>query len=342
MSERGPLRFGAVGVGGFFRGTIAPAMKREPLCDLVAVVSRHHARAEKVAAEFPGARPYADYSAMLADPAVEAVYIATPNALHASQVVQAAQAGKHIFCEKPLAIDPSGAADAVAACAGAGVHLGIDFHNRYLPWVGDVRRMIEEGRIGDVEVIELDVGSGPRHYDNWRADPALAGLGTVHNVGVHAFDFLRVLLRSEPETVMAVFDTTPAAASVEMLALVTLRFANGTVVHCNCNERLHHPRNTIVLYGTAGRIVGSGLTRSRQAGDLAVLTEEGETSTQYPLSDAHHRCLAAFARAVIDDRAPDPSGVDGLRSAQLCEAISRSAREGRIVDVVYGATASFM
>ncbi len=327
------LRWGVVGIGRFLQSTIAPAMASEPECELVAAVSRDPDRAATFAAAFDVAHTYTDLADMLADTEVDAVYIATPNALHAAQVIESARSGKHVLCEKPLAIDTASAAAAVEACAEAGVRLGVNFHNRHMPWVQDVRRLVADGIVGRVDLIEVEVGSGHRRYDNWRVDPAMSGLGSVHNVGVHALDFLRLILDAEATAVTAMFDTGAEDPSVEMLALLLLRFSNGTLVYCNCNESLLHPTNEITIHGSKGRIVGSGLTRSRNDGDLTLLIGEIETVTHYPAPDAHRRCLAAFTRAALDHSEPDPSGIDGLRSVELCEAIARSVREGREVVV---------
>lgn len=329
------LGWGIIGIGNIVKGTIAPAMVAEPECDLVAAVSRDQGRADKFAGQFGARFAYTDYDEMLANPEVEAVFIATPNLFHPEQVIAAAQAGKHVLCDKPLAIDVPGAQRALDACTSAGVKLGINFHNRHLHWVQDVSRLIRDGVIGEVEVVQLQVSSGPRHYDNWRADPEIAGLGTVHNVGVHGLDFLRVILDSDPVEVCAVFDNGPETGQVEMLALITIRFGNGALVHYNANEKVRDPLNDIAIYGTAGRIVGKDFTRSRSDGELTVLTDLGETVTRYPAPEAHRLSVAAFTHAILEGEEPNASGLDGLRSAQICEAIGRSARERRLVEVVY-------
>lgn len=328
------LGWGVIGIGNIVQSTMAPAMVAEPECDLVAAVSRDEGRATDFAARFGARYSYTDYEEMLSNPEVEAVFIATPNALHADQVIAAARAGKHVLCDKPLATNVPDSERAVEACSSAGVKLGINFHNRHLPWVQDVRRLIADGLIGEVEVVHLQVGSGPRHYDNWRADPEIAGLGSVHNVGVHGLDFLRVILDSDPIEVMAMFDRGPDTGQVEMLALLLIRFGNGAMIQYNANERLRDPLNDIVIYGTAGRIVGRSFTRSRSDGELAVLTDSGETITRYPAPEAHRLSLAAFTSAVLRGDEPPASGRDGLASAQVCAAIDRSAREGRLVRVV--------
>lgn len=329
------LGWGIIGIGNIVKSTMAPAMVEEPECDLIAGVSRDQGRADDFARQFGARFAYTDYSEMLANPEVEAVFIATPNAFHPSQVVAAAQAGKHVLCDKPLAITVPDAERAVEACSTAGVKLGINFHNRHLPWVQDVRRLITDGVIGDIEVVHLQVSSGPRQYDNWRADPEIAGLGSVHNVGVHGLDFLRVILGSDPVEVVAMFDKGPDTGHVEMLAMILIRFGNGALVYYNCNERVRDPLNDIAIYGSAGRVVGRDFTRSRSDGELAVLTDAGETVTRYPAPEAHRLSLAAFTRAVLRDEQPNAAGVDGLRSAQICEAIGRSVRERRLVEVEY-------
>lgn len=329
------LRWGIIGIGNIVRSTMAPAMVVEAASDLVAAVSRDQGRADDFAKEFGARFAYTDYDEMLANPEVDAVFIATPNMFHSDQVVAAAGAAKHVFCDKPLGTNVADARRALDACESAGVSLGVNFHNRHLPWVRDVSRLLAEGTIGAIRVIQLQVASGPRHYDNWRADPVMAGLGSVHNVGVHGLDFLRVLLQSDPVEVMAMFDQVPGSGEVEMLALIQLRFENGVMVQYNANETLRDPLNDIVIYGTEGRMVGKSFTRSRSDGELAILTDAGETITRYPAPEAHRLSLAAFTNAVLRGEEPNASGLDGLRSAQVCEAIERSARERRLVEVAH-------
>lgn len=328
------VRWGVVGIGAIVQSTIAPILVSEPTTELVAAVSRSSARAHEFGETFGVPTAYTSYDEMLGDPNVDAVYVATPNALHAEQVRAAARAGKHVLCDKPLAIDVPSAIEAVRACEETGVALGLMFHNRFLPWVHEVRRLLHDRAIGRVQLARLQVSSGPRQYDNWRADPAMAGLGTVHNVGVHALDVLRVLLGSEPVEVSATFEPPPGEG-VEMLAVVVMRFANSALVHCEFDERLPHPVNDITVFGTTGRIVGTGLTRARTGGDLTVTTDEDETTTHFPAPDAHRLAVLAFNEAVSTGSRPTPSGIDGLRSVELCAAIGQSASEGRTVAVHY-------
>jgi 1,5-anhydro-D-fructose reductase (1,5-anhydro-D-mannitol-forming) len=329
------LGWGVIGLGNIVNSTIAPAMLAEPSCDLVAGVSRDQGRADAFAAKFGARFAYDDYDRMLANPEVEAVFIATPNSLHAQEVVAAARAGKHVLCDKPMATNVPDALLEIEECRRAGVKFGINFHNRHLDWVRDVKEMLTGGVVGEVEAVEVEVGSGTRRYDNWRTDPEMAGLGSIYSVGVHVLDFLRLILASEAVEVAAMFDQEPGGGAVERLGMVLIRFANGTMAYANCNERLAYPRNDVVFFGSKGRIAGFGLTRARVDGQLTVLTEEGETTTSYPAPEAHQRAVAAFSKAVLSDETPNASDIDGLRSMQLCDAIARSVAERRVVQVVH-------
>ena len=111
--------------------------------------------------------------------------------------------------------------------------------------------------------------------------------------------------------------------------LATLRFESGVMAQVNIHERTPYPHNDLVIYGTAGRITGRGVTRSRFAGELEVYTGEGKLRRmQYPVINAHAACVEDFSAALVVKRAPAAGGIDGLRSVQLTEALARSAWDG--------------
>jgi predicted dehydrogenase len=123
---------------------------------------------------------------------------------------------------------------------------------------------------------------------------------------------------------------------MERTNLSLFRFANGVMAQLNVNQLTPNPHNDFVIYGTKGRITGKGLTRSRASGELQVLTADGKTRcTEFPAVNAHGACVAAFSQALLDGRAPNPSGIDGLRSVQLTSAMARSAWDGVHVSLTY-------
>jgi 1,5-anhydro-D-fructose reductase (1,5-anhydro-D-mannitol-forming) len=209
---------------------IAPAIALDPHSELVAVVSRDRTRAEAelFAAKHGAESAETDYHAMLANPQVDAVFVTTPNALHVDQVILAVHAGKHVICDKPLALNAEDAERALGACAEARVQLGIMFESRQMACFREARELVLAGELGDISVVQLDVNSGRGSHHGWRADPNIAGLGAVFNIGVHAYDLLRFLLNAEVTELTAMFDTG-RSPGLEMVAMALMRLSNGTM-----------------------------------------------------------------------------------------------------------------
>ncbi len=330
-----PLGWGIIGTGGFAGSATAPAIKALGAeGSLIAAVSRDRGRADAFAAQHGARRAYTDYADLLNDREVEIIYISTPNAQHAEQALAAARAGKHVLCEKPLATSVADARSVVEAFESAGLKLGTHFQTRHHTAFAETKRLLDRRTIGEVILIQIEVSSGANQLRSWRADPALAGLGSINNIAVHPFDLLRYLLGSEVREVAAMTDVG-RSADLERMVLALLRFQNGTMAYVNANQRVAHFQPDIDVYGTEGRIIGIDCTRPFREGELRVLTAAGEQVTKHSSKDAVARSVRAFNDAVRDDREPNPSGLDGLRSAQLTEAVVRSAREGRLVEVTY-------
>ena len=329
--------WGLIGTGRIADDRILPAINAHAGNTLVAIVSRDQARADTFARKFGAQHAYTRYDEMLRNPEVTVVAIHTPNSQHADQAVAAARAGKHVFCDKPMATSAADAERIVRECEKAGVKLGVNFHNRFMPCFIETRRILASGEIGEVHHVQLEASPGARpgaRLGTWRTDPAAAGLGTTMSIGVHVYDILRYLLASEITTVSAFFDT-PRGVTEEINASM-FRFANGAIAQLSVHENSPFPHNDFVIYGSKGRILGRGLTRSRAGGELQVTTTDGKTrSTAFPAIDAHGACVAAFSEALLEGRDPVPSGVDGLRSVQLTDAMARSAWDGIHVRLAY-------
>lgn len=302
---------------------------------LIGVVSRDPARAQDFARRFGAEHAYTNFDDLLRNPEVTVVAVHTPNSLHCDEVIAAARAGKHVFCDKPMATTVADAERMVAACEKAGVTLGMNFHNRSMPCFIETKRVIDSGEIGQITVIELEASPGYRPggtMSSWRVDPVMSGLGTTMSIGVHVYDILRYLLSAEIETVSSFFDTPRNV--MEQTNMSTLRFTNGALALVNVNEKSPLPYNDFVIHGSKGRITGRGLTRSRAGGVLEVATSDGKTrNTEFAAINAHGACIGAFSQALLDGRPFSPSGIDGLRSMQLTEAMAKSAWDGMHVRI---------
>lgn len=322
---------------------VAPALKATPDAALVAVYSRDQGRAEAFAEKHGAHAAYSDLDALLRDPRVEAVFIASPNALHAAQTLAAARAGKHVLVEKPMATTLADAVAMVRACRDAGVKLGVGYHLRQHPGHRETRRLIAQGVLGPVALAQGQWGFGVRGQDRppprsglrqWWDDPELmGGASTMMGTGVHVIDLLRFVLGQEVVEVAALTDGQTAEHPLEQLVTMVLRFDHGTLATMCCGRRLPDSRNDLTVYGSLGRItVRAALWEARQ-GALEVTSETVQKSAVYPLQPLANFIdeITDFQRALREDREPAATGLDGLRVVQVTLAMIESARHGRTV-----------
>jgi 1,5-anhydro-D-fructose reductase (1,5-anhydro-D-mannitol-forming) len=324
------LGWGIVGLGRIAGTQIAPAIGELPGHELAAVASRDQGRAEAFAKQHGAAAAYDSYPALLADPAVGAVYIATPNSLHAEQVIAAAAAGKHVLCDKPLATSLAAGEEAAAACAAAGTQLGLMFQTRRHQGMAEIHQALASGQLGQVVAVQLEMSGGRTLLSGWRTDPSLAGIGTVNNIAVHAYDLLRFLLDAEVTEVTAMLGTE-AGLQLDTIALALLRFGTGTLAYVNANQSVPKPYDDLVIYGTQGRITGRNVTRPDRDGWIRFETGDSAQELQVSSAGAYRRTIADFGAAVAAGQPPSPSGTDGLRSIEVSQAVAESARSRRTI-----------
>ena len=324
---------------------IAPAINATSDAELVAVYSRDQARADACAQKHGAKAAYSDLGALLRDSRVDAVFIASPNALHARHAVQAAQAGKHVFSEKPMTTTLDDAVAMVRTCRDRGVKLGVGYHLRQHPGLLEARRLIAEGVLGPVALAQGQWGFGVRGQDRppprtglrqWWDDPELIGhASTMMGTGVHVVDALRFVLDQEVIEVAALSDGQTSTQPLEQLVAMALRFDRGTVATICCGRRLPDSRNDLVLYGSLGRLVGSDALWEGRQGTFDVASDTVHTTATYPLQPLANFIdeLDDFHRAVREDREPAATGLDGLRVVQVTLAMIASAHDKRTIRI---------
>ena len=163
-----PLGWGIVGLGWVSADFTAPAILKSPGSRLVACLGSSHEKSRAVAERFVVPRAHASLEALMADPEVDAIYVATPNALHRETVLAAARAGKHVLCEKPFAMHVGDAREMAAACAEAGVLLRIAHQLRMEEAVVRVREIVRAGELGRIAAITMERASGMPPRTTWR------------------------------------------------------------------------------------------------------------------------------------------------------------------------------
>lgn len=336
LADEKVLRWGIVGTGWVAETFIAPAIKSLPNAELTAIVGRtevgtnefsrtHNCRAEHT------------FSSLLSADDVDAIYIATPNALHAEMSIAAARAGKHVLCDKPLGINVDEAQEIIAACTQAGVALGVTFQTRFSEGAVKARQLLRDGAIGDPLLLEIEISGGRATLSGWRSDPLLAGAGAVVNFGVHAYDLVRYLLDDEVEELVAM-NRSEGDQELETTSLVILRMRSRTLVYVNVNQAIPFFRPDFTVHGTQGRLTGVSCSRVGFDGELVLCNEAGEIKIPVSGKGAFDRLISSFCSSVFAGCDPDPSGHDGLRSSQIVDAIKGSARDRCVMAISeYGA-----
>lgn len=330
-----------VGPGTFAASRIAPALNRAVNCRLVAVVSRDRARGEAFAEEHGAARAYDDLDAALRDPDVQCVWVATPHSLHLEPVLAAAQARRHVLCEKPLATNRADAREMLRACARVGVQLGTGFQLRYHPLHREAKRLVAAGDLGEIVEAQAEwstpppkPGGGYGYTSPWRTEQSLAFAGITTGTGVHAIDLLRFVLDDEIAAITAFTDEASSPiAPLESRAVALLRFARGTLATVRCMRNIAHLHNDLDLTGANGWLATRGTLGETARGTVESAGVDPEVAGLPVGFDMYAAQAEAFVRAAEAGDAPDASGEDGLRGVEALAALLESSRTGRTVQM---------
>lgn len=332
---KGSVRLGLVGLGRMGRFHAENLAGRIPLAKLVRVVDANEDAALSFSEEVGGIDWSADYGDVLDDPEIDAVVIVTPTPFHAAMLEDAATAGKHVFCEKPISLDPQRTREAAEAARAAGIKLQVGFHRRFDPDYRVARERISMGDVGKVYLFRTS-SRDPRSpsFDFLRHSG-----GLFADFSLHDFDLARWLV-GEVEEVTAVGAalSDPAYETLEDLdnAVIVLRFAGGAL------GVLDNSRVSGYGYECSSEIMGSLATLrigSQKRIGPEVLTS-GESRQAFLAKDidrwavAYVAELEAFVRAVAMDEEPEVGAADDAAALALARAAARSYREGRTVQVV--------
>jgi predicted dehydrogenase len=289
----------------------------------VLAVSSASGRAGSYAGELDIPKAYDAHEDLLADPEVDAVYIALPNALHAEWIVRAARAGKHVLCEKPLVLGVAELDEVDAAVRDAGVHLAEAFMYRHHPQLATVRELIAAGQLGDLVALQ-----GRLHFDlprtgepDIRLRPDLGG-GSLLDLGCYPVDLFGGLMGREPDDVAAV---AHREGGVDVRAAAVLRYGD-VVASLDCS--FDAPMvGTATLIGSAGRLTLTDAFRSDLAGGIGtVLVErDGETRRIEVPGDHYADQIRAFTAALSDRGAAEADTALTRRTVRTLERIAQAA-----------------
>ena len=340
------LGWGIVGIGSHPDLKVAPAMQVANGSELVAVCGRDQGRSDAFAESHGAKAAYTDLNDLLRDSRVDAVFVASPNSLHAPQSIQSANAGKHVLSEKPMAITVEDAVAMVRACRRKGVKLGIGFELRFHPAHLFARELVFQGAIGRIRLAQGQWARGERgateHLPRtglreWWEQPELVGDASVMmGMGVHVFDLMRFMLAEDAVEVVAMTDGQTARQPLEHIASISLRMSGGTIASVLCGRLLPDTQNDFAIYGSDGRITGNETIWEGRFGKAEVVSAAVNRTEifQYDYLANFVDELEDFSDAVERDRDPRATGLDGLSATLTTAAAVESARTGHAVKVV--------
>jgi predicted dehydrogenase len=306
-----------IGCGDIARKRVAPAMRDHVDSELMAVSRARSDLAEAFAREFGARRCYADWRDLLTDEAVEAVYIATPVHLHAEQVIAAAEAGRHVLCEKPMALDRRQCDRMLDACRANGVALGVAYYRHFYPVLERVRALLLDGAIGQPILARIEAferfNPPPGGDRAWLLDPSQAGGGPMMDFGCHRIEVLLHLLGPIREASCHHAHVLFQRA-VEDTSVATFRFESGALATLAVSHATSEPRDSVQVDGSEGSISIPVLNR----GELVLRTARGErVETHPPHPNLHLPSIVDFVVALREGRPPAVDGEMGREVTRI-------------------------
>lgn len=328
MTQEKKLRWGIVGCAGIAIRSVIPGIQKSLTGEVSAIASRDEEKSKATAEKLCIPVAYGSYEALLADDSIDAVYIPLPNHLHKEWTIRAAEAGKHVLCEKPFALTAGEAEEMVEAAAKAGVHLAEAFMYRHHPRYDRIREIIAAGEIGTIRGIHgtftfnsSGASENVRFHKQW-------GGGALYDIGVYPISAARFILGREPEaaTVQAMF--SPRHGDVDMMASGLVEFPDSVGLTFDCAMWAAF-RNTLEILGTDGRIYlpSAYIQPPDQPSVFQVFTKDGQR--EETLEPVNHYSLQAddFARTAWGEQPARFEPVDAIHNMRILDACLLSAEQ---------------
>jgi predicted dehydrogenase len=330
----GKLGVALVGLGGYSTDQLAPALLETEHCRLVGIVSGTQEKREKWIRKYNlderNVYDYSTFDNIKDNDAIDIVYIVLPNAMHKEYVIRAAKAGKHVICEKPMAITTGDCKEMIFACANAGKKLSIGYRLHFEPYNLEVARVGTEKLYGNIK--SITAYNGQKEVKGWRLDKELAGGGSLVDVGIYCVQAVRYATGSEPISVTARFGekTDPKKfAEVEDNLTWEMEMPNNVIAHCKTSYS--KDMNRLRVDEENGFIA---LEPAYEYKGIDGKTKEG--ALKLPSVNQQALQMDDFARAIKDNRDTPVPGEMGLQDVRIIEAIYESARTGNKIIVLAG------
>lgn len=330
------LGYAIVGLGSYATRQIMPRLKNCDHARLAALVSGTPEKLERYGAEYGIPKThrygYRDYDRIRDNPDIDLVYVVLPNSMHAEYSIRASRAGKHVLCEKPMAVSSAECEAMIAAAREAGRKLMIGYRSRFEPYNRHAIEIVRGGALGRPRLITSEHGFNAQP-GQWRLDRALSGGGSLMDIGIYSLQAARYLSGEEPLEISAMESTDrsdPRFRTVEDRIDWQMRFPSGAIANCVSSYSSGH--NAYRVTGTEGWVEMEPATSYE--GHRMWVRRDGKTEPRVlptPARDQFVEQLDHLAVCARTGREPIVPGEEGLRDLRLMEAIYRSARERRAV-----------
>jgi predicted dehydrogenase len=317
------VRWGVLGTAKIALTKVIPAMQRSQWCEIVAIASRDFAKADESAERLNIPTAYGSYGELLADNSIEAVYNPLPNHLHVPWTIKAAEAGKHVLCEKPVALDAAEARTLIDVRDRTGVRIQEAFMVRTHPQWLETRRLIHTGKIGSLRSITGFFSYFNDDLTNIRNQLELGG-GALMDIGSYPITISRFMYETEPRRVLGLIQRD-AETGTDTLTTAVLDFPNGHSTF-TCSTRLA-PYQRMIFHGTRGRI--EVLIPFNAPHDHPTQIMLNDATIEFPICDQYEIQGTLFSRAIRENRAQEIPLEDAINNMSVIDAVFRSATTGQ-------------
>lgn len=331
------IRWALIGASQIARQYMVEAIREQADGEVLAVVSGDSERGRRFAEAFDIPNSYGSVDQMLANAEIDAVYISTTNELHYAQTLASAAAGKHVLCEKPLALTREQAQEMAEACRRSGVVFGTNHHLRNAATHRKLRALIKEGAIGKPLFARLFHSNYlPEVLQGWRLDRPDAGGGVVLDLTVHDADTLRFILDAEPVAAVAMSTSgTMTKPPLEDGVMGVFEFDNGVLAQFHDAFTTKYVDTGLEIHGTDGSLYARNVMTQQPVGDIVLRTATGEVPVPVAHEKLYVRSLKMFHQAINGNGFPAASGEDGIRSLSAALAVQESCRTGQRVVICH-------
>jgi len=319
------IRWGVLGAGGFADKRPLPGLQNADNAKIEAIMVRDLDRAKKLADKYKAPKYYDNVDSFLKDKDIDAVYICTPVYLHKEQTIKAACKGKHILCEKPMALNRNEAEEMIKICKKNKVKFMPAFMLRFHTSLLKIKALIEQGALGRIISARAQLYLWyPDMSGAWRQNTKLGGGGCLMDLGPHCLDLLCFLF-GEVEAVSAMKDTIAFNYPVEDTIHVLIKFKNKVQAMMDLAFSIPSRENLLELYGTKGTILCRKVIGPFKDPVMRLITEKGEEDISVPYEDTYQAEFSHFSECLTEEKEPKVTAQEGLYNLELIQAIYRAA-----------------